>query len=98
MKNIFYADLVFPRPQSGTTSARRETDFTKFSNLDLKFTLDILSLHQSPYEVHCANEIERRIEAGTWINFDDATPPLTNDVPKWLKMWPFSLLWEQSRL
>lgn len=83
------------KPAPGTTLARRETDWSKLSNNDLKFALDTLSLHQSPFEVDAMNEIEKRIMAGTWLDIDSPPPPLTEDMPKWLKMFPFSLLWSQ---
>lgn len=78
-----------------TSASRREVDWTKLSNENLKFALDWVSLHNSPYEVEVANEIERRIMSGTWYDIDCPPPPLTEDMPKWLKIWPFSLLWHQ---
>lgn len=77
-----------------TSAARRDTDFKKLSNDDLKFAYDLLCLHRSPYEVECANEIERRITAGIWLDFENPPPPLHN-VPIWLQKWPFCLLWRQ---
>jgi len=82
------------KPAPNTSLARRQTDWTKLSNENLKFALDILSLHHSPFEVEVANEIERRIMADTWLNLNNPPPPLEN-LPKWLKIFPFSLLWHQ---
>ena len=83
-----------PAP-TGEKTFRQDTDWRKLSNENLKFSLDLLSLHQSPYEVQVANEITRRIQAGEWLDMDKTPPPLAPDVPKWLKTWPFSLLWSQ---
>jgi len=83
-------------PISHTSEMRRKTDWSKLSNENLKFALDTLSLHQSPFEVDCMNEIQRRIVAGEWLDLD-ASPPLIHNVPKWLELFPFSLLWHQKR-
>ena len=91
--NFNYATPI-SKPAPGTTGARRETDWTKMSNENLKFAYDLLCLHQSPWEVDAANEIQKRIVAGTWLNLEAPPPPLEN-LPHWLKTWPFSLLWRQ---
>lgn len=83
-------------PRPGTTNARRNTDWSKLSNENLKFALDVLSLHRSPWEVDAMNEIQKRIIAGTWLDLD-APPPLVHNVPVWLMLYPFSLLWHQKR-
>lgn len=44
------------------------------SNENLKFALDLLSLHQSPYEIEVANEISKRIQAGTWLDLEIHPP------------------------
>jgi len=59
----------------GTSEARRVTDWSRLSNQDLKFSLDLLSLHQSPYEVDVMNEIQKRILAGVWLNVNNPPPP-----------------------
>ena len=81
-------------PTPSYSLARRQTDWTKLSNENLKFVLDVLSLHYSPVEVDAANEIERRIMLDTWLNLENPPPPLEN-LPNWLKRWPFCLLWKQ---
>ncbi len=81
-------------PVAFRTEARRSVDWKKVSDEDLKFALDVLSLHESPYEVDCANEIERRINLGLWP-YLVTSPPSVNNVPIWLKIWPFCLLWRQ---
>ena len=87
-------NLAIYTPAPFTSAARRQVDWTKFTNENLKFMLDLLSLHHSPDEVQAANEIQRRILAGTWISLENPPPPLEN-LPWWLKTWPFCLLWEQ---
>ena len=87
-------NLAIYKPAPNTSAARRLTDWTKLSNENLKFSYDVLSLHQSPFEVEVANEIERRIMVGTWLDLEKPPPPLEN-MPKWLKIYPFSLLWHQ---
>jgi hypothetical protein len=67
------------------------------SNENLKFSLDVLSLHQSPYEVDCMNEIQKRIVEGRWIDLEQPPPSRSEAVPAWLKVYPFSLLWKQGR-
>ena len=84
-----------PAPGSRTTAARRSTNWTQMSNDDLKFALDLLSLHHSPFEVDAANEIEKRIMAGTWLDVDQAPPTHADDVPLIFHVWPFRLLWKQ---
>lgn len=64
------------------------------SNNDLKFALDLLSLHHSPEEVKVANEISKRIDAGTWLDIEQPIPA-TEELPAWLKVFPFCLLWKQ---
>jgi len=83
-------------PVSHTSEMRRKTDWTLLTNDALKFSYDLLCLHQSPYEIDAMNEIERRISAGTWLDLD-APPPLIHNVPNWLTVFPFSLLWRQKR-
>jgi hypothetical protein len=89
-------DLGFLHPAPNTTAFRRSTDWKKFSNENLKFALDVLSLHQSPYEADCANEIERRIMAGQWLDVSNPPPPSGN-VPYIFNFWPFRLLWKQGQ-
>jgi len=82
------------KPAPNTSISRRQTDWTKLTNENLKFALDTLSLHHSPFEVDAMNEVQRRIVASTWIDLENPPPPLEN-IPKWLKMYPFRLLWSQ---
>lgn len=84
------------KPAPNTSLARRVTPWGEMTNENLKFTYDLLSLHQSPYEVDAMNEIQKRIMAGTWLDLD-APPPLIHNVPKWLTVFPFTLLWHQKR-
>lgn len=69
-------------------------DWASMSNDTLKTTLELLSRHSSPFEVDAANEIQRRIVSGSWIVPETPPPPFEN-LPRWLKMFPFSLLWSQ---
>jgi len=79
-----------------TTESRRQTDWTKLSNDDLKFAYDLLALHQSPFEVDAMNEISRRLTVDVWLDLD-SPPPLIHNVPNWLTVFPFTLLWRQKR-
>lgn len=74
---------------------RQATRWSQMSNEDLIFALDVLSLHYSPFEVDAANEIERRIMAGTWIDINQPPPTHSEEIPSWLRVWPFRLLWSQ---
>jgi hypothetical protein len=94
--NTKLIDLGFTRPTPNTSAYRRSTDWKKFSNENLKFALDVLSLHHSPFEADCANEIERRIMAGQWLDVSNP-PPLSGNVPLLFHFFPFSLLWKQGR-
>jgi len=82
------------KPAPNTSLARRVTPWEDMSNENLKFTYDLLSLHSSPYEIDAMNEIQRRVVAGIWLDLEKPPPPL-NNVPGWLKIFPFSLLWSQ---
>jgi hypothetical protein len=84
------------KPAPNTSLARRAVCWSGMTNENLKFTYDLLCLHQSPFEVDAMNEITKRIVAGTWLDLD-APPPLLHSVPKWLIVFPFSLLWHQKR-
>lgn len=81
-----------PHPAPTPTEKRRATDWTKLSNKQLRFAMELLSMHYSPFEVEVANEISRRIVSGEW---DNHSPALVENLPKWLKKWPFRLLWRQ---
>lgn len=94
MESIYITSLARPTPTS-TKAFSRVTDWSLLSNDDLKFALDLLSLHYSPYEVDAANEIQKRIERGTWLDFDMPVPTNDDEVPGWLHVWPFCLLWSQ---
>jgi len=87
-------NLGIVRPAPNTSASRRAADWSLISNENLKFALDTLSLHHSPFEVDAMNEIQKRIMAGTWLDLEKSPPPLEN-IPKWLKIFPFSLLWSQ---
>jgi len=76
---------------------RRSTPWAMMSNENLKFALDVLSLHHSPYEVDCMNEIQIRIVEGRWLDLEQPPPSRSEAVPAWLKVYPFSLLWRQGR-
>lgn len=84
------------RPAPGTTEYRREVHWKELSNEDLKRALDLLELHQSPFVGQALEEIERRIEAGKWLDIYKS-PPLSGYVPLIFKIWPFSLFWKQGR-
>jgi hypothetical protein len=95
MDTIFSRSLQTVRPAPGRKTYRQNTDWSKMSNDDLKFALDILSLHYSPYEVDCMNEIQKRIERGTWLQLDSPVPTMAPGMPGIFYIWPFSLLWSQ---
>lgn len=80
------------KPAPGTSAARAGTDWSKMTNENLKFALDVLSQHQSPFEVDCASEIQTRIEQGVWVDISKPPPPLHN-LPKWLVDWLPRSLW-----
>lgn len=84
------------RPAPGTSEYRREVHWRDFSNEDLKSALDLLELHHSPFVYQALDEIERRIEAGIWLDVMKA-PPLSGEVPDIFNFWPFSLFWKQRR-
>ena len=87
-------NLGIVRPAPNTTAARRAVSWAEMSNDDLKFALDLLSLHGSPFEEQALLEIARRIDVGRWLDINASPPPLHN-LPWWLQMWPFRLLWKQ---
>jgi hypothetical protein len=89
------AQIILRPGPTKRKSWRKNTDWSKLSNDDLKFALDVLSLHYSPFEVDAANEIERRIVAGTWLQLDSPVPTMAPGMPGLFYIWPFSLLWSQ---
>jgi hypothetical protein len=90
-------NLGILHPAPNTSAARRKTDWSQMDNDSLKFSLDLLSLHHSPFEVDCMNEIQNRIMAGTWLDLEKPPPLQGSSVPRWLHIFPFSLLWRQKR-
>lgn len=96
MQNIFVNLSSNIKPAPNTSVARRAVSWGDMSNDNLKFAYDLLSLHHSPFEVDAMNEIEKRYQAGTWLDLN-APPPLIHNVPRWLEIFPFSLLWHQKR-
>ena len=95
MQAIRTRTLKSRRGNIARESIRQNTNWSIMSNDELKFALDVLSLHHSPYEVDCANEIEKRIMAGTWIDINQPVATMAQDVPALFHVWPFSLLWKQ---
>jgi len=67
--------IVHSAPKLGTSEKRRVAEWGKMTNENLKFAFDVLSLHHSPFEVDCANEIQKRIMAGVWLNVNNSPPP-----------------------
>jgi hypothetical protein len=62
-----------------SSRSRRSTPWTIMPNENLKFALDLLSLHHSPHEIEVANEIQKRIVEGRWMNLDNH-PPISRNV------------------
>ena len=93
-EDLVFRNLERVRPAPNTTAARRAVPWEELSNEDLKFTLDLLTLHGSPFEEQALLEVARRIDAGTWLDLEHSPPPLHN-LPWWLQIWPFRLLWKQ---
>jgi hypothetical protein len=94
---ISYSKRAYIRSVPHSSEHRRKTDWSKLSNNDLKFAYDLLALHESPWEVDAMNEIEKRITSGNWVDLENPPPPLEN-MPEWLKMYPFRLFWKQGRV
>jgi hypothetical protein len=73
---------------------RQEVQWREMANENLKFTLDLLYLHHSPFVGEALSEVIRRIDRGCWLDIETPPPP-RESLPKWLKVFPFSLLWSQ---
>jgi hypothetical protein len=84
------------KPAPNTSAARREIDFTKFSNENLKFTFDLLSLHGSPYTPFAQLEIQQRMARGAWLDLEKPPPPL-HELPWVLTIFPLNLLHKQRK-
>lgn len=84
------------KPAPDTTAPRREIDFTKFSNDNLKFAFDVLSSHYSPWTDAALFEIQQRMARGTWLDLDQPPPP-SHTLPRILTVFPFNLLWKQRK-
>lgn len=102
-KNVSGLGFIVPvdlaqtsRPALGTSAARRFVPYSEMSNEALKFTIDTLALHQSPFLDDAIKEAAARMEKGEWLELD-APPPSNDNLPEWLKTWPFSLLSRQER-
>ena len=85
-------NLTEYHPAPTPTETRRMTDWKRMTNKQLRFAMELLSSHNSPFEIEVANEISRRIVAGKW---DNLSPTPIENLPQWLKKWPFRLLWRQ---
>lgn len=94
MDYLYFDVKVRPAP-SGKATQRQVTDFKRMSNESLKFTLDLLYQHDSPYLPAALAEVAERIERGAWLDIESHPPCNHDDVPAWLKVWPFKLLWSQ---
>jgi len=83
---------VYRKAPSFRTDDRRNTDWSLMTSETLWFAYQLLSLHQSPFIGMLLDEIDRRETLGNAIDLDNPPPPLEN-MPKWLKSFPFTLLW-----
>jgi len=88
-------NLARYKPAPNTSESRREVDWSKLSNENLKFALDTLELHHSPFVDAVLGEIQQRAARGVWLDIDQAPPPLHN-VPIWLVKWLPRSLWRQK--
>ncbi len=96
MNTIYIRALKRPAGTAKTTF-RQNTDFSRMTNEQLKFSLDLLFRHQATdYLVLALEEVERRIDRGEWLDLEDAVIN-TDDLPAWLTVWPFCLLSRQQR-
>lgn len=84
------------RPAPGAGTSRQDTDFARMSNENLKFAIDTLTLHSSPYLDQAWLEVGRRIERGTWLDVE-APPPLITTLPGGLIGAVLCLFSEQYR-
>lgn len=82
------------KPAPNPNAPRREIDFTKFSNANLKFALDVLSSHYSPWTDAALIEIQQRMARGTWLDLEKPPPP-SHDLPWVFTVFPLRLLWKQ---
>jgi hypothetical protein len=89
-----YALERIPHTAPTITEMRRRVDWTKVSNDNLKFALDVLELHHNPEVSEVLFEIQRRACLGQWLDIENPPPPLHN-LPFFLTIWPFKLLWKQ---
>ncbi len=76
------------------SNSRRFVDWRSMSDENLAFALRLLSSHYSPYEVDCANEIQRReVERQQAVFVDNTPPPLVIVPQKGYKVRSCSTLW-----
>lgn len=87
-------NLAKYKPAPYTSAARRETDWSRMTNKALAYALTQLELHHSPYVNDVLSEIQQRASKGIWLDLEKPPPPLHN-MPIWLTIWPFCLLWRQ---
>jgi hypothetical protein len=73
---------------------RDEVDWSKVDNDALRMLLSLPYFDKLPCSDEIYTEVQNRFLRGDWLDLVNPPPPLET-LPKWLKKWPFCLLWYQ---
>lgn len=95
---VFYYDM-FSNPQRTRLASRQFVDWSKIADDDLFKLIQILTDHHSPFTDDAVQELARRASDIIHPVPDLSKPPkpVAPDLPHWLTIFPFCLLWKQSR-
>lgn len=96
---VFYYDM-FSNPKRTRLASRQHVDWSKIPDGELITLIQVLTDHHSLYTDEAVQELARRATDGFIVPVPDLSKPpepIAEDLPYWLTIFPFSLLWKQSR-
>lgn len=86
---------IFALPVSKEKTQRQEIDFTQIDDENLMEIIRVMGESNSPATDEFIDELIRRAGCGLIIpELEHQITPIEN-LPAWLKIWPFSLMWKQ---
>lgn len=89
---------AFPTVETIRKSSRQSVQWDKIPDDQIYQLMRLLEGHNSIFADQAREELARRCAAGFIVpELETPPPPQTDDVPAWLKIFPFTLLWRQSR-
>jgi hypothetical protein len=99
-KYLLFDDVVFPSAERVRVESRKRVHWEKIKDDDLLKLIPLLERHSSPFVEEAVSEVVRR--AGDSFIFpveplEKPAPIVDEDVPHWLKVWPFCLFSSHQR-